>query len=112
MFDAIRNRFAGTDASLHFIDEDFGLSNVTEDPKLSNLKQKIIEVAKIQGHWGELKPAKWIPVEQLLEGLRRSGVEVLCFSSPEHKVLMVRYCDRPLSVVRPSVRPSVVNISF
>jgi len=39
---------------------------------------------------------------------------VLCvFSSPEHKVLVVSYCDRPLSVVRhPSCvvrRPSCVN---
>jgi len=25
------------------------------------------------------------------------------FSSPEHKVLMVSYCDRPLSVVRRAV---------
>ena len=36
------------------------------------------------------------------------------FSSPEHKVLMVSYCDRPLPVVlrRPSCdvrRPSCVN---
>jgi len=29
------------------------------------------------------------------------------FSSPEHKVLRVSYCDRPLSVVRR--RPSSVN---
>jgi len=36
---------------------------------------------------------------------------MLCFSSPEHKVLKVSFCDGPLSVVHcPSVRPCVNNV--
>ena len=76
VFDAIRNRFTGKDVSLHFVDKDFGLSNATVDPKLDDLRHKIIEVAKEQLYWGEVKPAKWIPFEKLLEELRRKGVEV------------------------------------
>ena len=76
MFDAIRNRFCGKDVSLHFIDKDFGLSNAEEDPKLDDLRKTIFEVAKKQPYWGEMKPAKWIPRERLLEELRREGVEV------------------------------------
>ena len=76
VFDAIRNRFAGTDVSLHFIDKDFGLSNAEINPKLDDLRKTIIEVAKQQPYWGEMKPAKWIPLERLLEELRREGVEV------------------------------------
>ena len=34
------------------------------------------------------------------------NVTVAFFSSPEHEVLMVSYCDQSLSVVR---RPCVVN---
>ena len=29
------------------------------------------------------------------------------FSSPEHNVIRVRYCDRSMSVIHPSVHPSV-----
>ena len=76
MFDAIRCRFAGNDASLHFIDKDFGLSNVSLDPKFEELRETITDVAKQQTYWGELKPAKWIPLEKMLEELRKHGVEV------------------------------------
>ena len=76
VFDAIRNRFVGKDVSLHFIDKDFGLSNATVDAKLDDLRQTIMDVAKQQPYWGEVKPAKWIPLEKLLEELRRKGVEV------------------------------------
>ena len=76
MFDAIRNRFAGSDASLHFIDKDFGLSNASLDPKLEELRKTITDVAKQQTYWGEQKPAKWIPLEKRLEDLRKNGVKV------------------------------------
>ena len=93
MFDAIRNRFAGKDASLHFTDKDFGLSNATEDPKFNELRQKIIEVAKQQSHWGELKPAKWIPLERSLEDLRKSGIEVLiCLKYLTEKLIRIIAC--------------------
>ena len=76
MFNAIRYRFAGNDASLHFIDKDFGLSNASLDPKFEELRATITEVAKHQAYWGELKPAKWISLEKMLEDLRKNGVEV------------------------------------
>ena len=76
MFDAIRNRFAESNASLHFIDKDFGLSNASLDPKFEELRKTITDVAKQQTYWGELKPAKWIPLEKMLEDLRKNGVKV------------------------------------
>ena len=76
MFDAIRTRFAGHEASLHFIDKDFGLSNASIDPKMEELRQTITKVAKQQSYWGELKPAKWIHLEKMLDNLRRNGVQV------------------------------------
>ena len=72
----MRNRFVGNDVSLHFIDKDFGLSNAFPDPKFEELRETITEVAKQQTYWGELKPAKWIPLEKMLEDLRKNGVEV------------------------------------
>ena len=33
------------------------------------------------------------------------------FSSPEHKVLKVSFCDGPLSVVRPCVRASTISLN-
>jgi len=50
-------------------------------------------------------------IDSRIIGLR---CQIYIFSSPEHKVLMVSYCDRVLSVVRrrPSSvvrRPSCVN---
>ena len=77
MFDGIRNRFAGKDASFHFIDKDFGLSNAIEDPKLNELRQTILKVAKQQHYWGELKPARWILLEKMLEDVRKRNVEVV-----------------------------------
>ena len=79
MFDAIRNRFAGHEASLHFIDKDFGLSNAFQDPNMEDLRQTITKVAKHQSYWGELKPAKWIPLEKMLDDLRRNGVQVFVY---------------------------------
>ena len=76
IFDAIRNRFDGKDVSCLFIDKDFGLSNAIVDPKLNELRQTILEVAKQQPYWGEMIPAKWIPLEKVLEDLKRKGVEV------------------------------------
>ena len=76
VFDAIRYRFVGKDVSLHFIDKDFGLRNDVIDPKLDDLRKAVLDVAKQQPYWGELKPAKWIPLERLLEELRRKDVEV------------------------------------
>ena len=76
MFGAIRYRFAGKDVSKHFITKDFGLSNASPDPKFKELRETITEVAKQQTYWGELKPAKWIHLEKMLEDLRKNGVEV------------------------------------
>ena len=76
VFDAIRNRFDDRDVSLHFTEKEFGLRNDVIDPKMDKLRDYILDVAKQQPYWGELKPAKWIPLERLLDKFRRNGVEV------------------------------------
>ena len=48
----------------------------------------------------------------MLENIVRKGENAgyqhfVLFSSPEHNVLRVSYCDRSMSDVRPSVWPSV-----
>ena len=47
------------------------------------------------------------------EGIKKLGIFNFIFSSPEHEVLKVSFCDRPSSVVhRPSVRPCVRPSTF
>lgn len=98
IFDAIRNRFAGKDVSLHFIDKDFGLDNAANDPKLEELRETITEVAKQQSYWGELKPAKWIPFEKLLEDLRSKNIQVVRVSNVMSKPSPL--CGRKSSVIK------------
>ena len=46
MFDAIRNRFAGHEASLHFIDKDFGLRICIPRPKYGRPKTECYQGGK------------------------------------------------------------------
>ena len=41
--------------------------------------------------------------------LSRETIQIAFFSSPEHNVLRMSYCDRSMSGVHPCVRPSVNN---
>ncbi|KAK3582750.1 hypothetical protein CHS0354_039792 [Potamilus streckersoni] len=60
----------------HLLDE-FALDNTKLDPKLDQLKNRIFELASQQPHWGEEKPARWIPLEQAIMSLKASGVKVV-----------------------------------
>ncbi|KAK3584404.1 hypothetical protein CHS0354_010180 [Potamilus streckersoni] len=67
---------------LHLKD-DIAIDNTMSDPKLWELKRRIFELASQQPHWGEEKPARWIPLEQAMMTLKASGVKVAPLSLVE-----------------------------
>ncbi|KAK3598936.1 hypothetical protein CHS0354_036252 [Potamilus streckersoni] len=62
-------------AALHLVDC-ITIDNTQVDPRLEQLKKRIFELAKQQPHWGEEKPARWLPLEQAIMTLKASGVKV------------------------------------
>ncbi|KAK3606663.1 hypothetical protein CHS0354_021186 [Potamilus streckersoni] len=62
-------------AALHIMDC-IAIDNTQDDPRLEQLKKKIFELAKQQPHWGEEKPARWLPLEQSIMTLKASGFKV------------------------------------
>ncbi|KAL3836486.1 hypothetical protein ACJMK2_021918, partial [Sinanodonta woodiana] len=66
----------------HLLDQ-FSLDNTKLDPKLDRLKKRIFELASLQPHWGEEKPARWLPLEQAIMSLKASGVKVVPLSYVE-----------------------------
>ncbi|KAK3598547.1 hypothetical protein CHS0354_010723 [Potamilus streckersoni] len=63
----------------HLMD-DIGIDNTQRDPMLEILKKKIFELASEQPHWGEEKPARWLPLEQAIMTLKASGAKVVARS--------------------------------
>ncbi|KAL3889125.1 hypothetical protein ACJMK2_001479, partial [Sinanodonta woodiana] len=60
---------------LHLVD-DIAIDNTQSDPGLEKLKRRIFELASQQPHWGEEKPARWLPLEQAIMTMRYSDVKV------------------------------------
>ena len=60
----------------HLVDENFAINNTIIDPKLTDLRDKIVKVASEQDHWGELIPARWMTLEKALIGLEETGLKV------------------------------------
>ena len=76
-FEALRNVVVDQVTHDHLVDENFEINNTIIDPKLTDLKEKIVKVASEQQHWGELIPARWITLEKSLIGLEEKGLKVL-----------------------------------
>ncbi|KAL3888901.1 hypothetical protein ACJMK2_001261, partial [Sinanodonta woodiana] len=60
---------------LHLMDN-IAIDNTQCDPSLEKLKRRIFELAEKQPHWGEEKPARWIPLEEAIMKIKASGVKV------------------------------------
>ena len=75
-FDQLRKLLMDKVTYSHLVDHDFTIDNAKEDPNLTELKEKIFEVAKKQQYWGELIPARWITLEKALVELRNKGLKV------------------------------------
>ncbi|KAK3586272.1 hypothetical protein CHS0354_022599 [Potamilus streckersoni] len=76
-FTQIRSYLKDKPTRFHLIDEDFAIDNTIVDSKLEDLKRKIIEVASQQPYWGEVIPARWLPLEQELMRRKAAGVKVI-----------------------------------
>ncbi|KAK3590784.1 hypothetical protein CHS0354_038722 [Potamilus streckersoni] len=76
-FRKIRYMLKDKPTILHLVD-DIAIDNTQCDSnlKLEELKRRILELAKEQRHWGEERPARWIPLEQAIMTLKVSGVKV------------------------------------
>ncbi|KAL3889090.1 hypothetical protein ACJMK2_001446 [Sinanodonta woodiana] len=56
--------------------DNIAIDNTQHDPRLEDLKKRIFELASHQPHWGEEKPARWIPLEEAIMKIKASGVKV------------------------------------
>ncbi|KAL3889149.1 hypothetical protein ACJMK2_001503, partial [Sinanodonta woodiana] len=75
-FMKIRQMLKNKPLVLHLMD-DIAIDNKLEsDPSLEKLKRRIFELASQQPHWGEKKPARWLPLEQAIMTMRDSDVKV------------------------------------
>ncbi|KAL3888189.1 hypothetical protein ACJMK2_000568, partial [Sinanodonta woodiana] len=60
----------------HLMD-DIAIDNTQPDPMLEELKKRIVELSSQQPHWGEERPARWLPLEQAIMTLKSSGTKVV-----------------------------------
>ncbi|KAK3598550.1 hypothetical protein CHS0354_010727 [Potamilus streckersoni] len=80
-FRHIRCEYLGIKPTIvHLADEDFALDNTVIDPKVDDLKKKIVQLASNQPYWGEKIPARWLPLEERLMSLKHAGVKVIAYS--------------------------------
>ncbi|KAL3887957.1 hypothetical protein ACJMK2_000342 [Sinanodonta woodiana] len=63
----------------HLMD-DIAIDNTQPDPMLEELKKRIFEVSSQQPHWGEERPARWLPLEQAIMTLKTSGTKIVSLS--------------------------------
>jgi hypothetical protein len=61
----------------HLTEEDFAIDNTKQDDTVESLKRQILQTAARQQYWGELIPAKWITLENILLNLRKEGLKVI-----------------------------------
>ncbi|KAL3854739.1 hypothetical protein ACJMK2_013988, partial [Sinanodonta woodiana] len=83
VFTQIRYQLQDKPTRFHLANEDFVIDNTIFDPKLEELKRKIVELASEQPFWGEEVPARWLHLEQLLMKLKAAGVKVIPYSLVE-----------------------------
>ncbi|KAL3888283.1 hypothetical protein ACJMK2_000654 [Sinanodonta woodiana] len=74
-FMEIRRMLKNKPIVFHLMDS-IAIDNTHSDPKLEVLKRRIFELASQQPHWGEEKPARWLPLEQAIMTIKASGVKV------------------------------------
>ncbi|KAL3887731.1 hypothetical protein ACJMK2_000124 [Sinanodonta woodiana] len=75
-FIELRYMFGEKPTIRHLVD-DIAIDNTQPDPMLEELKKIIFEVSKQQPHWGEERPARWLPLEQAIMTLKASGTKIV-----------------------------------
>ncbi|KAL3854151.1 hypothetical protein ACJMK2_013429 [Sinanodonta woodiana] len=83
VFNQLRYELQDKPTRFHLTDEDFAIDNTSFDPRLEDLKKKIVQLASQQPYWGEEVPARWLPLEQVLMKLKASGIKVIPYSLVE-----------------------------
>ncbi|KAK3595401.1 hypothetical protein CHS0354_008835 [Potamilus streckersoni] len=83
VFNQLRYELQDKPTRFHLTDEDFAIDNTFLDPRLEDLKKKIVQLASQQPYWGEEVPARWLPLEQVLMKLKASGIKVIPYSLVE-----------------------------
>ncbi|XP_060581953.1 uncharacterized protein LOC132738466 [Ruditapes philippinarum] len=72
-FRKIRNVFQGSPHLNNIRHEFFLLDNTKQDTELERLKDTILSISETMPYWGELIPAKWLELEQVLDEKRLEG---------------------------------------
>ncbi|KAL3888019.1 hypothetical protein ACJMK2_000403, partial [Sinanodonta woodiana] len=78
-FEKLRNTLREKPTIRHLMDT-IAIDNTQPDPMLEELKKRIFELSKQQSHWGEERPARWIPLEQAIMTLKASGTKIVPLS--------------------------------
>ncbi|XP_053385683.1 uncharacterized protein LOC123537873 [Mercenaria mercenaria] len=76
-FYTLRRSLMHKETSCHLAEEDFALDNSIVDSNIEMLKDHIFNTAAKQPYWGELIPAKWITLENIIVSLKDQGLKVL-----------------------------------
>ncbi|KAL3889155.1 hypothetical protein ACJMK2_001509, partial [Sinanodonta woodiana] len=79
-FIKIREMLKSKPIVFHLIDNIAIDNSLKQDPRLEHLKKRIFELSSQQKHWGEEKPARWLPLEHAIMTIKASGVKVASFS--------------------------------
>ncbi|KAK3577279.1 hypothetical protein CHS0354_008372 [Potamilus streckersoni] len=79
-FQQIRSILKDQPSRFHLTNDDFAIDNTKRDPRLEDLKRKIIDLARKQPHWGQEVPTRWLLLEQAIMTLKASGTKVVDLS--------------------------------
>ncbi|KAL3889163.1 hypothetical protein ACJMK2_001516 [Sinanodonta woodiana] len=79
-FIKIREMLKSKPIVFHLIDNIAIDNSLKQDPRLEHLKKRIFELSSQQKHWGEEKPARWLPLEHAIMTIKASGVKVASFN--------------------------------
>lgn len=57
--------------------QEFVVDNTKKnDESFAQIKAEILRLAKLQPHWGEKTPTKWLPLDRELQCLKEDGLKV------------------------------------
>ena len=77
-FREIRCLLADSPLKTVLSDKEFVVDNTKKaDPCFAELQTEIVTLARLQPHWGEHTPSKWLPLDREIQSARKSGVKVL-----------------------------------
>ena len=81
-FKDLRREIADTPMLQLLSQKDVAVDNTRKtDGGFSELREEILRLAKLQPHWGQKTPAKWLPLTREINQLQEDGLKVFYLGS-------------------------------